>query len=189
MEKSQEDYVDKEKLYEALKKYKQERLEALSKKLPVPRIPEYIGECIYLIAENYSHKYSFSQYPFRDEMVADGVENCIRYMNNFDPDKSNQPFSYFTKIIHYAFIRRIDREKKHLYTKFKALENNTIYDELSESGSESDEHLREVNNNLLDSSYMKDFVEQFEVKAAEKKEKRLQRRQKDKGLEDFYDDE
>ena len=64
-------------------------------------------------------------------MVMDGVENCVRYCRNFDPEKSKNPFSYFTQIIYYAFLRRIEREKKQTYVKYKMTENSGITTELA----------------------------------------------------------
>jgi len=84
-----------------------------------PIAPNYIGECLLKIANNLSSKGNFRDYPFREEMVLDGVENCLTYMHNFDPKKSKNPFAYFTQIIYYAFLRRIQKEKLQLYTKGK----------------------------------------------------------------------
>jgi len=72
-----------------------------------------------MIATRLSNKPNFASYTFRDDMISDAIENCILYMHNFDPKKSQNPFAYFTQIIHYAFIRRIEREKKYSYTKYK----------------------------------------------------------------------
>ena len=70
---------------------------------------------------------------FREEMISDGIENCLLYINNFDPAKSQNPFAYFTQIIYFAFIRRIQKEKKHLYTKYAAIEYANIMGETSEA--------------------------------------------------------
>jgi DNA-directed RNA polymerase specialized sigma subunit len=66
---------------------------------------------------------------FREDMISDGIENCVQYINNFDPNKSTNPFAYFTQIIHYAFLRRIQKEKKQMDIKNKILEK-TGYDEV-----------------------------------------------------------
>jgi len=66
---------------------------------------------------------------FRDDMISDGVENCVQYIHNFDPEKSSNPFAYFTQIIHYAFLRRIQKEKKQLDIKTKIIER-TGFDEV-----------------------------------------------------------
>ena len=83
----------------------------------------YIGECILKIANNLSHKPNFSNYTYKDDMILDGIENCILYIHNFDPEKSNNPFAYFTQIIFYAFLRRIGKEKKQAYVKNKLIQN------------------------------------------------------------------
>ena len=62
-------------------------------------------------------------------MVCDGIENCVQYINNFNPDKSKNPFAYFTQIIHYAFLRRIQKEKRQLDIKQKIIEKSG-YDEV-----------------------------------------------------------
>ena len=89
-----------------------------------PPIPRYIGECFLKIANHLSFKPNFVNYMFKDDMVCDGIENCIQYINNFNPEKSQNPFAYFTQIIHYAFLRRIQREKKQMEIKNKILERS-----------------------------------------------------------------
>ena len=84
---------------------------------------EYIGECIYKIATRLSTRPNFINYTYRDDMISDGIENCLQYMSNFNPDKSNNPFAYFTQIIYYAFIRRIQKEKKQMQVKSKLIQN------------------------------------------------------------------
>lgn len=120
---SQHHYVDNKKLFEELVKYKNKI--AKKPKNPPP-IPEYIGECLLKIATRLSHKANFAQYTFRDDMISDAVENCIMYMHNFDPAKSTNPFAYFTQITHFAFIRRIEREKKQSYIKLKYAMEQTL---------------------------------------------------------------
>jgi hypothetical protein len=94
-----------------------------------PQIPRYVAECFMKIAENLSHKPNFLSYTFRDEMVADAIENCVMYVDNFDPAKSSNPFAYFTQITYFAFLRRIQKEKKQLYVKYKATESAGVLDE------------------------------------------------------------
>ncbi len=69
---------------------------------------------------------NFINYAFKDDMISDGIENCLHYIHNFNPEKSTNPFAYFTQIIYYAFIRRIQKEKKQLYIKFKSMQNYEI---------------------------------------------------------------
>jgi len=176
-------YVDNKQLYAVLVDYKKARMEAKKNDKKDPPIPEYVGECLLQIANRLSYKPNFANYMFREEMVGDGIENCINYLNNFDPDKSNNPFAYFTQIIYYAFLRRIDREKRQLFVKHKTLENSMIMDELATQGEHS-ENGGEVYINI-ESDYMKSFVESFEAKVEERKQKRIRKR-KEVGLEKFY---
>ena len=94
-----------------------------------PTIPNYLGECFLKSATHLSYKPNFVNYMFRDDMISDGIENCVQYIHNFDPEKSKNPFAYFTQIIHYAFLRRIQKEKKQLEIKTKIIER-TGFDEV-----------------------------------------------------------
>ena len=94
-----------------------------------PPIPNYLGECFLKIATHLSYKPNFVNYMFREDMISDGIENCVQYIHNFDPAKSNNPFAYFTQIIHYAFLRRIQKEKKQLDIKTKIIDR-AGYDEV-----------------------------------------------------------
>ena len=179
-----EHYVDNKRLYQEMCDYLDAVKSAEESDDPKPRIPEYIGECLLKISSRLSTKPNFINYTYRDEMISDGIENCINYIGNFNPEKSSNPFAYFTQIIYYAFLRRIQREKKQLYIKHKSLESGMILDELVTRGEDSDpgDHSAYVN---LESSYMNDFVANFEAKENEKKQKR----EKKKGLDRFLDEE
>ena len=120
-------------------------------------------------------------------MVGDGVENCINYLNNFDPEKSKNPFAYFTQIIYYAFLRRIDREKRQLYIKHKALEQGVLYDELSDNHDTSPDGQKGEGVKInLHTDYMKEFVGNFEKKIADRKAKRESKKNQQGALEKFY---
>ena len=127
--KKSEHYVNNKELLEALINYRAEVAVAKAKDLPKPRISNYLGECFLKIATHLSYKPNFVNYMFRDDMISDGIENCVQYIHNFDPNKSKNPFAYFTQIIHYAFLRRIQKEKKQLEIKTKIIEK-TGYDEV-----------------------------------------------------------
>jgi len=122
-------YVKNDEFLAALIDYKNKCDLAEKEGKSEPPIPNYIGECFLKIAEHLSRKPNFISYSFRDEMIADGIENCLMYFRNFDPAKSKNPFAYFTQIIYYAFLRRIMKEKKQLYVKYKATEQFGILDE------------------------------------------------------------
>ena len=127
--KRSEHYVNNKEFLAALIKYREDVEIAKIRDLPKPVIPRYIGECFLKIANHLSFKPNFVNYMFKDDMVCDGIENCVQYINNFNPEKSSNPFAYFTQIIHYAFLRRIQKEKKQLEIKSKILERSG-YDEV-----------------------------------------------------------
>ena len=127
--KKSEHYVNNKELLGALIDYRAEVAVAKAKDLPKPRISNYLGECFLKIATHLSYKPNFVNYMFRDDMISDGIENCVQYIHNFDPEKSRNPFAYFTQIIHYAFLRRIQKEKKQLDIKTKIIER-TGFDEV-----------------------------------------------------------
>ena len=122
--KKSEHYVNNKELLAALIDYRAEVAVAKAKDLPKPRISNYLGECFLKIATHLSYKPNFVNYMFRDDMISDGIENCVQYIHNFDPNKSKNPFAYFTQIIHYAFLRRIQKEKKQLEIKTKIIERS-----------------------------------------------------------------
>ena len=119
-------YIDNSKFLEEMIKHRDGVAAAkLKDKIPPP-VPEYIGECFMKIAQRLSFRPNFINYAFKDDMISDGIENCLQYIHNFNPEKSTNPFAYFTQIIYYAFIRRIQKEKKQLYIKYKAIENHDL---------------------------------------------------------------
>lgn len=117
-------YIDNKQFLKEILLYKKSIKAAEKEGLPKPGINNYIGKCFIDIAENLSKKPNFANYPFKEEMVSDGIENCVQYTNNFNPTKSKNPFAFFTQIIFYAFLRRIQKEKKQLYIKMKQFEEN-----------------------------------------------------------------
>ena len=117
-------YVNNADFLAAIVEMRAKKQEAEEKGLPKPIVSNYIGECILKIATHLSYKPNFINYSYRDEMISDGIENCLQYIDNFNPEKSTNPFAYFTQIIYYAFLRRIQREKKQLEIKTKILERS-----------------------------------------------------------------
>jgi len=115
-------YVNNKDFLIALIEYKKAIEIAALEGNPKPRITNYLGECFLKIATHLSYKPNFVNYIFKDDMISDGIENCVQYIHNFNPEKSQNPFAYFTQIIHYAFLRRIQKEKKQLEIKNKILE-------------------------------------------------------------------
>jgi hypothetical protein len=143
-----------------------------------PPIPNYIGECFFKIADHLSRKPNFVSYSFREEMIGDGIENCLQYFRNFNPDKSNNPFAYFTQIIYFAFLRRIQKEKKQLYVKYKATQQFGIF-ESGEMYEDSDGNMKQFQ--LYDN--ISEFIHTFEETKRKKKESKA------KGLEIFIEEE
>jgi len=169
-------YINNEDFLKALIDYKAKCTEAKKEKKPEPQIPNYIGECFIKIAEHLSRKPNFISYSFRDEMISDGIENCLMYFRNFDPQKSKNPFAYFTQIIYYAFLRRIAKEKKQLYVKYKATEQFGILDE--------NEMFEDENGNLQQFELydnISEFIQTYEETKKAKKKKKV------KGLDNFIE--
>lgn len=178
MSEKKKHYVNNADFLQALIEYKQKCEEAKKEGKEDPQIPNYIGECFLKIAEHLSRKPNFVSYSFRDEMICDGIENCLMYFRNFDPDKSKNPFAYFTQIIYYAFLRRIMREKKQLYVKYKATEQFGILDEF-EMYEDSDGNMKQFQ--LYDN--ISEFIQNFEESKKKKKDAKV------KGLEKFFNEE
>ena len=130
--KRSEHYVNNKEFLAALIKYREDVEIAKLRDKPKPVIPRYIGECFLKIANHLSFKPNFVNYMFKEDMISDGIENCVQYIHNFNPEKSQNPFAYFTQIIHYAFLRRIQREKRQLEIKNKIIEKsgyNEVFDD------------------------------------------------------------
>ena len=140
--KRSEHYENNKEFLYAIVEYKAKVREAEEEGKPKPRITNYLGSCFLKIATHLSYKPNFVNYMFKDDMVCDGIENCVQYINNFNPEKSSNPFAYFTQIIHYAFLRRIQKEKKQLEIKTKIIEKSGYSEVFSDdgmmAGSESD---------------------------------------------------
>jgi hypothetical protein len=174
----QKHYINNADFLKALTEYKAKAKEAKKNNTEAPAIPNYIGECFMKIAEGLSHKPNFINYSYRDEMISDGIENCLMYFANFDETKSSNPFAYFTQIIYYAFLRRIQKEKKQLYVKYKATEMIGILDEF-----EMLEHEDGTSSQFELYDNISEFIGNYEdARAAKKAEKATK---KPKGLEKF----
>lgn len=146
-------YVDNKKFYEALVEYKQSIEDAKANGQPKPMVSNYIGECFLKIATHLSYKANFINYTYKDDMISDGIENCLTAVEKFDPARSTNPFAYYTQIIYFAFIRRIQKEKKQQATKYKMLENVDIDQIISqaEDNEELANHLMEMVRKQADS--------------------------------------
>ena len=149
-----EHYVNNKEFLAALIKYREDREIAQLQDKPRPVIPRYIGECFLKIANHLSFKPNFVNYMFKEDMISDGIENCVQYIHNFNPEKSKNPFAYFTQIIHYAFLRRIQREKRQLEIKNKILEKSG-YSEVFDDNNQIDGSNYAEYNSIKDAVHSK----------------------------------
>ena len=155
---TQKHYVNNEQFLKEMTEFRNSVILAKENGLERPRVPNYIGECLFKISTHLARKPNFSNYTFREDMVSDGIENCLLYIDNFDPAKSKNPFAYFTQIIYYAFLRRIQKEKKHLYIKYKSMENEIINSLVENNG---EDYVFTGLNGAFHDSYSEEFISDF----------------------------
>ena len=148
-----EHYVNNKEFLEALIVYRAKCAEAEEKGEPRPRITNYLGECFLKIATHFSYKPNFVNYMFREDMICDGIENCVQYIKNFDPEKSRNPFAYFTQIIHYAFLRRIQKEKRQLDIRSKIIERSGFDEVMTADGNYNASDLNTIKENIQAKQY------------------------------------
>jgi DNA-directed RNA polymerase specialized sigma24 family protein len=169
-------YVNNGEFLIAIVDYKALCGEARTNGLAKPQIPNYIGDCILQISRRLASKPNFAGYSYKDEMISDGLENAIQALDNFDPNKSTNPFAYFTQIIWFAFLRRIEKEKKQLYIKHKVIEHSIVTE--SAVGSDNSGDSLEMTNIEFANDYMNDFVRAYEKKIDEKKKAQIKNKTK-----------
>ena len=182
--KAPKHYVNNKDFLEAVIAHKTACEEARARGKQIPVIPDYIGQCIWHIANRLSSRPNFSGYAFREDMVMDGVENCLKYIEKFNPEKSTNPFAYFTQIIWFAFLQRIAKEKKFLYTKLKSSQHMLMMGETHAGGSEI------MLNMNIDADYIDTFIQDYENKMNRDKDKGIEaKKAKDNELLKEIDDE
>lgn len=163
-------YVDNAAFLTDIVKYRKGCNAAKRTKKPLPLMPESIGKAFLSIATHLSYKPNFVAYTYREDMISDGVENCLVYFHNFDPEKSSNPFGYFTQIIYFAFVRKIQKERKHTYIKYKCLEQSIInggaHTETPNGG-----HIQ-ADTTMLEFDNVKDFISKFDTYMHNRKERR-----------------
>ena len=125
-----EHYVNNKEFLQAMIDYRKSVNKAKREKRNKPPVTDYIGSCLLKIANHLSYRPNFINYTFRDDMISDGIENCLQYLDNFNPKTSNNPFAYFTQIIYYAFVRRIQKEKKQVTIKNRLITESN-YDDMT----------------------------------------------------------
>ena len=136
--KKSEHYVNNKEFLAAMVEYKKLVDKAKKAGKNNHRVPDYVGECFLKIANHLSYRPNFINYTYRDDMISDGIENCLQYLNNFNPATSNNPFAYFTQIIYYAFIRRIQKEKKQTTIKQRMIQEANYDDMALQPGEDRD---------------------------------------------------
>ena len=182
-------YVDNKKFLAALIEYKAGIDAAKEKNEELPQVPRYIGECFIKIATHLSYKSNFINYTFKDDMISDGIENCLTAAAKFDPAKSSNPFAYYTQIIYFAFIRRIQKEKKHQATKYKIIENLDLDSIIQNSDdSESSRQLVDYLKKQLDTIDPERRETPSQTKARKKKKAADDLAEKDAEFLDFPED-
>ena len=168
-------YVDNALFLEEMIEYKRQYFISKNNNEELPIISEYLGSVFLKIAQRLSFRPNFINYAFKDDMISDGIENCLHYIHNFNPEKSSNPFAYFTQIIYYAFIRRIQKEKKQLYIKYKSMQNYEISPEYVEYMN-YDEDFKQVTD-FKNSDFrvvVDEFVDNFEKAKKKKAEKKIE---------------
>ena len=173
-------YVNNPDFLKAMIEYRAKLAEHKEQDKDPPQIPEYIGTCILQIATKFATRPNFYGYSYKEEMVGDAIENCLQYVGNFDPAKSNNPFAYFTQICYYAFIRRIMREKKQSYIKHQ-LVKELPFDTYDLQGGDD----TELSSNFM--SYIQTH-NSFDGEAFERKLKKREKKKKPEGIEELMED-
>jgi DNA-directed RNA polymerase specialized sigma subunit len=173
-ERADTNYVDNKAFLAEIIAYKKQVSKSKGKRVA---IPDSLAMYFVKIADKLSSKGNFLNYSFKEDMVSDGIENCIQYVNNFDPKKSSNPFSYFTQIIYYAFVRRIKKEKKQMYVKYKSFINSDL--------SENEEIVNMLQANDCLKEYKQEFIHNFEQSIEQRKT--AVRKKKQKTLELFFE--
>jgi len=175
VQKRPDHYVDNKEFLRLMVEFKESTTTARENGENDPQIPDDVCKIFMKIASHLSFKSNFINYAFREDMIADGIENCIQYIHNFDPAKSKNPFAYFTQIIYYAFLRRIQKEKKQLYVRYKTLENSQL-DTMSEDDRATVSSIGIAK--LYDN--MNEFIENYEESMQKKKEIKSKQRKSTK---------
>ena len=167
--KETQHYVDNKKFLEEMTKFRNRVLKAQKSGRKRPMVTNYIGECFLKIANHLAYRPNFINYTFRDDMISDGIENCLQYMDNFNPEKSDNPFAYFTQIIYYAFIRRIQKEKKQVLVKQKIIENADTESFLTQLDGDDGQYKNQMVEFLK--SHQGNIIEEPKTKKQKKKAK------------------
>ena len=190
-------YVNNAQFSQAVVDYVGKLEECRKEQISLPKVPDYIAQCFLRIAEGLSHKANFIRYTYREEMVMDAVENCLKAIKNYDIETATRTgtpnaFAYFTQIAWYAFLRRIDKEKKQQDIKLKYMAN-IDYEDLVDNEN-STEQSDEAGQFLVDTLRQKiddiKSVDRYwkDVVTEEKKKRKRRAVNVDSDLKDFLSD-
>jgi|TARA_B110000444_G_scaffold237925_1_gene251041 hypothetical protein len=185
-DKKPEHYVNNKEFLEAMVEYRNKCIKAEARGRKKPPVTDYIGSCFLKIANHLSYRPNFINYTFRDDMISDGIENCLQYLGNFNPEKSNNPFAYFTQIIYYAFVRRIQKEKKQTIIKHKLIASAN-YDDMTLQPGEDREFKNQFTEFLQKNLPIKEPSENKKAEMEKPVAKSKKRRQRHGKLEDYME--
>lgn len=184
-------YVNNKEFSAAVVDYCKSVSEAKANKAILPIVPDYIAQCFLKIAEGLSHKSNFVRYTYREEMVMDAVENCLKAIENYNIEaatRTGKPnaFAYFTQITWYAFLRRIAKEKKQQDIKLKYLAKSGV--EAFIDNELGDDMSQQVAGAFIDT--LRDRIEKVkhvdvEIKEFAREEKKRRKRSVDSDLSEF----
>ena len=172
-----EHYVDNKVFLQAMIEWKEKCKEAVDDEKRIPPVTNYIGECFFKIATHLSYRPNFINYTYKDDMISDGIENCLQYCSNFNPEKSKNPFAYFTQIIYYAFIRRIQKEKKQTHVKNKIIASSNYEAYVTMPGDSTNYH--------ISNSFAMENLPHEDVYKSKKSDSNTDDNKNKKGLENF----
>jgi len=165
--KKPEHYVDNKKMLEVVTDWKNEIQKARDAGEDDPRMPEELGKMILLICKRLMMRPNFLNYSYREEFVSDAIENCMRYAKNFDPEKSKNPFGYYTQIAYFSAIHRINKEKKQFATKAKMVQQSGVLAIGAESNTQGHDNAEDYSNGYRD--FLRNF---YDVELVSDKEKK-----------------
>jgi len=166
-----EHYVNNKEFLNAMIDYRKMVNKAKREKKPKPPVTDYIGSCFLKIANHLSYRPNFINYTFRDDMISDGIENCLQYLDNFNPKTSNNPFAYFTQIIYYAFVRRIQKEKKQVTIKNRLITESN-YDDMTLQPGEDKEFKNQFTEFLKKNMPVEEQQKIADINAKKKKKRK-----------------
>lgn len=171
IKKRKRNYINGPDLCDAIEKYQKEYKAAIEAGETPPQISKYIGECFFKIATNLAKKRNFSSYSYIDDMILDGVERCVKYINTFNPEKTRNAFAYFTRTIHNSFLNRIKIERKELYYKYKMMLDQVHCNMLYEGDTEGV-------YNKINLEYVEEYIRNYD-ELEEKRKERLRLKQEE----------